>query len=70
MWRNRTKSRLYILIQNHTVVSAFVKFGNVTLEDKELLLRILRKTLITLDMVPSNLDKKIDSTNPTTYENI
>ena len=44
MWRNRTKSRLYILIQDHTVVSAFVKFGYVKLEYKELLLRILRKT--------------------------
>ena len=35
---------LYILIQDHTVVSAFVKFGNVKLEYKKLLLRILRKT--------------------------
>ena len=33
-----------MLIQDHKVVSAFVKFGNVKLESKELLLRILRKT--------------------------
>jgi len=44
MWRNRTKSRLYILIQDHTVVSVFVKFGYIKLEYKELLLRLLRKT--------------------------
>ena len=43
MWRNRTKPRLYILIQDHTVVSEFVKFGYVILEYRELLYEFYEK---------------------------